>query len=170
MKKFQRASGKDIRSLCNWHHNHDHVAIAPDECKYLEHTSDLFNVIQKDKTPLRRLIDHSHLLRTLSIWRFKNQRAPNDEVDVVSYYSDKRINTFASGIIVGLGAILLLVPLWILYALNNSALKLAVITVFVASFLIMMSFAMVAKPFEALGATAAYVSCLAPIYLRLIYY
>ncbi|RYC58904.1 hypothetical protein CHU98_g7302 [Xylaria longipes] len=143
--------------------------ISPEEWKYLEHESDLFGVVQKDKTPLRRLIDHSRRLRTLSIWRLKNQSAPKDEDDTVSYYSDKRMDTFASSIIVGLGIILLLAPLWILYALKSSVLKLAVITVFVATFLIILSFAMVAKPFEALGATAAYVSDLAPTYPRLIH-
>ncbi|KAI8945298.1 hypothetical protein F4801DRAFT_136462 [Xylaria longipes] len=160
MKKFQSARGQDIRSLRNWHYNHDYVAISPEEWKYLEHESDLFGVVQKDKTPLRRLIDHSRRLRTLSIWRLKNQSAPKDEDDMVSYYSDKRMDTFASSIIVGLGIILLLAPLWILYALKSSVLKLAVITVFVATFLIILSFAMVAKPFEALGATAAYAAVL----------
>ncbi|KAJ8126334.1 hypothetical protein O1611_g7303 [Lasiodiplodia mahajangana] len=160
MKKFQTPRGQDIRSLCNWHYNHDDGAILLDERKYLEHTGDLFSVIQKDKAPLRKLIDRSRLLRTLCIWRLNNQSTPNDEVGIVSYYSDERINTFASAVIVSLGAILLLVPLWILYALNNSALKLAVITAFVASFLIILSFAMVAKPFEALGVTAAYAAVL----------
>ncbi|KAJ3577101.1 hypothetical protein NPX13_g3466 [Xylaria arbuscula] len=131
--------------------------ILPEEQKYLEHDNDLLGVVHKDKTPLRTLIDSSRQLRTLPIWRQGNH---NDESDWVSYYSDKRMNTFASGIIVGVGAILLLVPLWILYALQRPELKLAVITVFVAAFLIILSFAMVAKPFEALGATAAYAAVL----------
>ncbi|KAI0864928.1 hypothetical protein F4860DRAFT_383945 [Xylaria cubensis] len=160
MKKFQRPRGQDIRSLRNWHHNHDYVAISPEESKYLDHESDLFGVVKKDKMPLRRLIDNSRRLRTLSIWRLKNQGAPNDEEDMVSYYSDKRIDTFASSIIVSLGIIMLLAPLWTLYALKSSALKLAVITVFVTTFLIILSFTMVAKPFEALGATAAYAAVL----------
>lgn len=158
MKKFQNARRQDIRSLVNWHHNHDNAAILPDEQKYLDHESDLIGVIQKDKTPLRRLIDHSRRLRTLSIWRLKNHDVPNEERDVVSYFSDKRMDTFASSTIVGLGIILLLTPLWILYALQSPVLKLAVITAFITTFLIILSFAMVAKPFEALGATAAYVS------------
>ncbi|KAI1368717.1 hypothetical protein F5Y08DRAFT_227349 [Xylaria arbuscula] len=157
MKKFQKPRRQDIRSLRNWHHNHDNAAILPEEQKYLEHHNDLLGVVHKDKTPLRTLIDSSRQLRTLPIWRQGNH---NDESDWVSYYSDKRMNTFASGIIVGVGAILFLVPLWILYALQRPELKLAVITVFVAAFLIILSFAMVAKPFEALGATAAYAAVL----------
>ncbi|KAI1133664.1 hypothetical protein F5Y10DRAFT_228301 [Nemania abortiva] len=160
MKKLQTPRAQDIRSLVNWHHNHDYAAISPEEQKYLEHESDLFSVVQKDKTPLRRLIDHSRWLRTLSIWQLKNQDPPKHEGDVVSYYSDKRINTFASSVIVGLGIILLLAPLWILYALQSSVLKLAVITVFITIFLIILSFALVTKPFGALGATAAYAAVL----------
>ncbi|KAI1742669.1 hypothetical protein F4680DRAFT_411389 [Xylaria scruposa] len=160
MKKFQRPRGQDIRSLRNWHHNHDYAAISPEESKYLEYENDLFSVVKKDRMPLRRLIDNSRRLRTLSIWRLKNKGTPNDEKDMVSYYSDKRIDTFASSTIVGLGIIMLLAPLWILYALKSPALKLAVITVFVSTFLIILSFAMVARPFEALGATAAYAAVL----------
>ncbi|KAJ8112218.1 hypothetical protein ONZ43_g5440 [Nemania bipapillata] len=130
------------------------------EQDYLTHESDLFGVVQRDKTPLRQLIDNSRRLRTLPIWRVKNLGIPDYETDVVSQYSDKRISTFASGIIVSLGAILLLAPLWILNALGNPNLKLAVITVFIAIFLVILSFAMVTKPFEALGATAAYAAVL----------
>ncbi|KAI0097825.1 hypothetical protein GGR51DRAFT_552845 [Nemania sp. FL0031] len=160
MKKLQTPRRQDIRSLRNWHHNHDHAAISPEEQEYLGHENDLFSVVQKDKTPLRKFIDNSRRLRTLSIWRLKNQDSPDHERGVVSYYSDKRINTFASGVVVSLGIILLLAPLWILYALQSSALKLAVITVFITTFLIILSFAMVAKPFEVLGATAAYAAVL----------
>ncbi|KAI0905116.1 hypothetical protein F4823DRAFT_567071 [Ustulina deusta] len=62
----------------------DYGAILPEECKYLEHDGDLFSVIQKDKAPLRRLIDSSRRLPTLSIWRQESSGATNDEGDWVS--------------------------------------------------------------------------------------
>lgn len=62
---------------------------------------------------------------------------------------------FASLFIVAVGAVMLLAPLWILHALSDSKKKLIVITVFNFVFLIILSFAMVAKPLQALGATAA---------------
>ncbi|KAI1331382.1 hypothetical protein F5Y16DRAFT_266644 [Xylariaceae sp. FL0255] len=161
MKKLQKPRKQDFRSLRNWHHNHDYAAIAPDEQKYLEHESDLFGVIPKDKLPLRRFIDNSRRLRTLPIWQLKGKSVSEENGgDDVSYFSDARINAFAAGLIIGLGGILLLAPLWILYALNSSAHKLAVITLFVAAFLITLSFTLVMKPFEALGATAAYAAVL----------
>lgn len=162
MKKFQKARRQDIRSLLRWHRNHDNMAILPEEQKYLDDENDLFGVVQRDKTPLRRLIDRSRWLRTLPIWRLKTQNVPNYDSDVVSHFSDKRMDTFASSVIVGLGIILLLTPLWILFVLQSPALKLAVITAFITTFLIILSFAMVTKPFEALGATAAYVSLFWP--------
>lgn len=75
--------------------------------------------------------------------------------DNVTYYSAERMDKFASGVIVGVGAAMLIAPLWILQGLSTMTMKLTVITVFVSVFLIVLSFAMVAKPFEALGATAA---------------
>lgn len=50
---------------------------------------------------------------------------------------------------------MLITPLWILQWLESSVSKLVVITIFNSVFLLVMSFLMVAKPFEALGATAA---------------
>lgn len=73
----------------------------------------------------------------------------------VSYYSDKRMGGFASGVIVAVGVIMLITPIWILQAMKTLQAKLAVITVFVFAFLLILSFPMASKPFEALGATAA---------------
>jgi hypothetical protein len=72
------------------------------------------------------------------------------------------MDVFVSAMIVIVGATLLITPIWILQAMDSLKLKLAVITVFVTVFLLILSFAMVAKPFEALGATAAYVSTTYP--------
>lgn len=76
------------------------------------------------------------------------------------YFSDKRIDAFASGVIVIVGLTMLLTPVWILQALNSLLWKLVVISIFIFIFLVTMSFTMVAKPFEALGATAAYAAVL----------
>lgn len=67
------------------------------------------------------------------------------------------MDSFASAVIVFVGASILITPIWILQAIESVQQKLAVITAFVLAFLLILSFAMVSKPFEALGATAAYV-------------
>ncbi|KAH7131033.1 hypothetical protein EDB81DRAFT_905875 [Dactylonectria macrodidyma] len=115
-----------------------------EEQKYLDHEEDLLCVVQRDKTTLRRLIDKSHLVRTLSIWKNKTKTPTETDAQHVPYYSDKRIDTFASGIIVA-----------ILQAMKILRIKLAVITIFVFAFLLLLSFSMASKPFEALSATAA---------------
>lgn len=51
---------------------------------------------------------------------------------------------------------MLISPIWILHALGGKAVqKLGTITAFIFAFLCMVSYASVAKPFEALGAIAA---------------
>ncbi|KAI0902956.1 hypothetical protein F4823DRAFT_569169 [Ustulina deusta] len=70
------------------------------------------------------------------------------------------MDSFASAVIVFVGASILVTPIWILQAIETLKTKLAVITAFVLVFLLILSFAMVSKPFEALGATAAYAAVL----------
>ncbi|KAK4112398.1 hypothetical protein N656DRAFT_709377 [Canariomyces notabilis] len=159
MKKLTKAPGRDIKSLKHWHYNHSNVAIAREEQTYLNN-EDLVRVVQEDRTPLRRVIDSSLRLRTLPIWRLRKHEAPVYDADYVSYYSGKRIDGFASTMIVTIGATMLIAPIWILQALNTLTMKLGVITIFILIFLLLISFAMVSKPFEALGATAAYAAVL----------
>ncbi|KAK1496173.1 hypothetical protein CTAM01_08360 [Colletotrichum tamarilloi] len=71
-----------------------------------------------------------------------------------------RQDVFASAVIIAIGVLMLITPIWILQALTDLKAKLAVITVFIFVFLLVLSLAMVAKPFEALGATAAYAAVL----------
>ncbi|PVH72583.1 hypothetical protein DL98DRAFT_595852 [Cadophora sp. DSE1049] len=59
-----------------------------------------------------------------------------------------------------LGLFMLIIPIWILKYVHEAAIKLGVISVFVALFLVFVSFATVAKPSETLGATAAYTAVL----------
>ncbi|KAF5026803.1 hypothetical protein F66182_1087 [Fusarium sp. NRRL 66182] len=155
--KYPDAPPRDVRSVRNWHHNHDFSAIAAKEQKYLDQ-DDIFCVLQKDKTPLRRAIDGSYRFRTMKIWKRSGDNVPEYDAPNVTYYSDKRIDHFASLVIVVIGMCLLIIPLWILQGLSSLRIKLGVITAFIFTFLLILSFAMVSKPFEALAATAAYVN------------
>ncbi|KIL93151.1 hypothetical protein FAVG1_03128 [Fusarium avenaceum] len=158
LNQFSDAPQRDVRSIRNWHYNHGSVAILNEEQKYLDQ-DDLFCVLQKEKTPLRRIIDKSYRLRTMNIWR-RIDTVPAYDASHVSYYSDKRIDHFASGVIIAIGTCLLIIPLWILQALDTLKIKLAVITVFIFVFLLILSISMASKPFEALAATAAYAAIL----------
>ncbi|KAM7215586.1 hypothetical protein V8F06_009053 [Rhypophila decipiens] len=164
MKKLPSAPARDAKSIRNWHYNLDNAAIAREEQTYLD-KSDLIRLVKQERTPLRKVIDSSLRLRTLPLWKTKKDdeeptALPNYNVGQVSYYSNQRIDNFASSMIVLIGVAMLIAPIWILQALVTLELKLAIITVFICVFLLLVSFAMVAKPFEALGATAAYAAVL----------
>jgi hypothetical protein len=156
LKKAPPACAQDIKSVCNWHHNHSNVAISAPETAYLSHDLDLYSVVPKEKTPLRRLLDRSRKFRIHSLWRTeKAPQLPVYDQDVITYTDDKRIDRFVTILIVGVGTLMLLTPMWILQALHNDNAKLAVITAFVVVFLGLVAYATVAKPFETLAATAA---------------
>ncbi|KAJ3462900.1 hypothetical protein MRS44_007686 [Fusarium solani] len=160
LRRYPEAPHRDIRSIRNWHYNHDYVAIAAEEQEYLEHDKDLICLVQKDKTPLRRLIDTSLTIRTLPMWKHKDKAAADYDAEHVSYYSDSRMDKTASVVIVAVGIVMLITPIWVLQAMDGLRAKLGVITAFVLIFLLVLSFAMASKPFEALGATAAYAAVL----------
>lgn len=168
LKKFPQAARPDLKSVRNWHFNHGGkdledgevdltcCAISPEEQEYLNHPQDLFSVVPREKAPLRRLLDRSRKFRIASFWKSKDAPGlPIYDQDVITYTSDKRIDRFVTVLIVGSGTMMLLVPMWILQALDKSNHKLGVITAFVVVFLGLVSYATVAKPFETLAATAA---------------
>ncbi|KAF4432004.1 hypothetical protein CGCFRS4_v008921 [Colletotrichum fructicola] len=159
LRRYSKAPKRDRKNVQNWHFNHDYAAIAHEEQAYLE-KEDLVSVAYTEKTPLRKAIDSSLRLRTLPVWRHRENTAPSYDAREVTYYSDKRMNAFASAVIIAIGVVMLLTPIWILQAMGDLKGKLAVITVFIFIFLLVLSLAMVAKPFEALGATAAYAAVL----------
>jgi hypothetical protein len=155
LRKLPEVPDRNVQSVVNWHYNHDFNAIAPDEQSYLSHTGDLFSLVQKSVSPIRHLVNSSERLRTLSLWRYQKEDAPEYDTKQVLYYSDKRIDAFDSAFIFFLGAAMLVAPIWILQTLDVLQAKLGVITAFIVLFLAMMSYAIHTKPFEALGATAA---------------
>ncbi|KAI0545138.1 hypothetical protein F4679DRAFT_562196 [Xylaria curta] len=160
LREYVRAPSRDIKSLQTWHANHQNRAIDDEEQRYLEHNQDLIRLEFNNKTPLRNWIDSSLALRTLSIWKKQSRAAPKYEASNVSYYSNTCMDSFASGTIIFIGASLLITPIWILQAIEYLQIKLAVITAFVLVFLLVLSFVMVSRPLEALGATAAYAAVL----------
>ncbi|OTA81341.1 hypothetical protein M434DRAFT_54012, partial [Hypoxylon sp. CO27-5] len=155
IRQFPRAPMRDVKNIKRWHKNYQNLAIDEDEQSYLDH-DDLVCLSRRDKPPLRQVIDNSLRLRTLSIWRDKSRVSTQAQsLENVSYFSEKKMNMFVSAVITTIGTALLLVPLWILQTLDSSKMKLVVITVFIFVFLVVLSSALVTKPFEALGATAA---------------
>lgn len=100
-------------------------------------------------------MDSSLRLRTLGVWKDDKGDIPSYDAGNVGYFSDKRMDRFASAIIVAIGVAMLITPIWILQALESLPAKLGTITAFVSVFLLVASMVMVSKPLEALSATAA---------------
>ncbi|KAK5656617.1 hypothetical protein OQA88_4597 [Cercophora sp. LCS_1] len=163
MRKYQAAPRRDIKSLRRWHKNWNNAAIDPAEHAYLgvDNEGDLICIASDPtagKEPLRRVIDYSRTLRTLPVWHDKEKQGQVSihDAGAVQYYSDSKMDGFVSLAIAGVGLVMLVTPVWVLHVLADKMVaKLVTITLFVLVCLGVVSFAMVAKPFEALGTTAA---------------
>ncbi|KAL2012825.1 hypothetical protein VTN00DRAFT_350 [Thermoascus crustaceus] len=154
LKTRASATAKDIRSLRNWLHNND-GAIMAEERRYIDKEEDLFSLVPKDRSPLRRFFERSSF-RLLSFWERKPpSNLPIHDQDHIYYSSDKRIDQFVTFTIISAGLCMLIAPISILAFVHKVAAKLAIITVFILIFLAMVSFATNAKPYESLAATAA---------------
>ncbi|KAL6816727.1 hypothetical protein V8C40DRAFT_269178 [Trichoderma camerunense] len=185
LRSYKPAPSQDIKSIFRWHFNHAHRAIWENEQQYLHYGSmhghpngyehacaeteatrktrtddDLICVVQKEKPPLRRVIDSSRIFRTMSLWEKERGDVSAHDMENVTYVSEQRLDFFVSLITTIIGLAMLVTPLWILQSTTNLQSKLIIITVFIIVFLLVLSFGMVAKPFEALGATAAYAAIL----------
>jgi len=73
----------------------------------------------------------------------------------VRYHSDAKIEKTIVVVVIIVGFLMLLVPLWILEFVVNEVHRLAIISGFMALFLFLVSSVTVAKAFETLAATAA---------------
>ena len=151
---------RNISSVCNWLKRHDQV-ISEDEVKYLTHRHDLMPLVPKLKSSLRHLLERSEGFRLSKFWK----RAHSDVFDGldnecghdVHYSSDEKIDGFIAGIIMTLGVIMLISPLWVLEFIREPTIRLTIISTFIVLFLALLSFTTVAKPFESLAAGAAQV-------------
>jgi hypothetical protein len=155
LRKYPPVYRQDLKSVRNWHYNHDHTAIAAEEADYLNHDQDLIPIVPKEKTPLRRFLERSRKFRIFRFWQQQLNPLPVYDQEHLMYMSDKRIDAFISVIIIGIGSIMLIAPMWILNTLQNPVHKLAVITAFIVVFLGFLSSTTAAKPFESLAAVAA---------------
>lgn len=141
---------KDRTSLANWFSNNPDAILA-DETEFINHPQDLFAIVPKVETPLRRALERSSRFRLFRLWKTP---PPIDDSNI-HYTSDQRIDMFVNMIIAMVGLIMLIVPLWVLAFVTWVVHQLAIITSFVVVFLCFVSFTTVARPFETLGAAAA---------------
>jgi hypothetical protein len=149
---------EDVQSVVKWLENKE-TAIATAEVEYLNHTSDLFQLVSKNKSWLRRFLERSDWFRTFPMWRRPSPGLCEDAIvddEYVHYHDDAKIDHAVAVIILTLGVIMIISPLWILEFTHGANKRLGIITLFIILFISLLSITTVAKPFESLAAAAAY--------------
>jgi hypothetical protein len=150
--------------VVKWLENKE-TAIATAEVEYLNHTSDLFQLVSKNKPWLRRFLERSDLFRTFPMWRRPSPGLCEDAIvddEYVHYHDDAKIDHAVAVIILALGVVMIVSPLWILEFTHGPNKRLGIITLFIVLFISLLSVTTVAKPFESLAAAAAYAHRLFP--------
>jgi hypothetical protein len=151
--------GEDVQSVKEWLKNKE-TAIADDEVEYLNHVPDLFQLVSKNKSSLRRLLERSDHFRTFPVFRRPSTSVCEDFIaddEHVHYHDDSKIDHAVTLIVLTLGVIMIVSPLWILEFVHGSIKRLGIITMYIVLFITLLSVTTVAKPFESLAAAAAYV-------------
>ena len=145
---------KDINSLDIWLSNNTNV-ILDEEKGYINYPSDLFSLVPQSRSLLRSLLERSLRFRLFKLWQQKRPDHSESAGEDLRFFSDKKMDQFLTVCILILGLIMLIAPLWILAFLEELVPRLAVISAFIVLFVVLLSFATVAKPFESLAAAAA---------------
>ncbi|MCJ1249376.1 hypothetical protein MMC30_006599 [Trapelia coarctata] len=147
-------AARDIRSVEAWVTDHP-SGILDSELQYVQSGDDLVYVLPKEKSPLRRIYNKAE---SLGLHWFR--REPTDAIgydpETTLLQEEERAEAVLSRVILLIGLLMLIGPLWILESVKTTIHSLAVITCFIVLFLFLVSFATAARPFESLAATAAY--------------
>lgn len=154
-----RAQEKNIKSLWNWFENNN-GAIVDEEAGFKDHEEDLICFNSSSRSTARQMFDHWMLKYTRGVFRcFAKERM---EVDIgpmnnahIYISNDNTVNKFATGVLFFVGLSVLVLPLWLLWLLEKTEAKLAIVIVFILIFLLLLLACTVARPLQALAATAA---------------
>lgn len=154
IQRWEPAKTRHWHNLDNWlNHNHK-KAISEEEAQFSQETGDLVALVSDQKSPLESLVERFPRLLIAKALRSasKSSQVPSS---TTTYYSKKRLRNTVFVVIIGIGLLLLLGPLWALQFVDDNLKRLAIITCFIILFTAALASATVAKPFEVLAATAA---------------
>lgn len=153
LRSKPKASSHSIRNVRNWLITHI-GSIDDDESGFIEREGDLLNIVTRERTPLRAFLEKFDRFRKSRFF----QRAPEAygyHSKTAIYQSDEKIDTFVNVVIGAFGLLMLVIPLWILFSIASTKYQLVAITLFIMLFMGSIQSFTIAKPFEALAATAA---------------
>ncbi|GIJ86765.1 hypothetical protein Asppvi_005660 [Aspergillus pseudoviridinutans] len=159
LSKRRAVYHRDTTSVKNWLRGWPN-AIHDEETGYLDHTSDLIYVTERDDSYVSRR--PQRLFLTGRTWLAR--RPSGDDMRYIDSGTilldeEKTAKLYTWAMLV-LGLAMVMVPLWALAFVDGKVHKLIIITCFIFAFLVFTAFVTTARPFEALGATAAYAALL----------
>lgn len=158
LKSRPRAAGRVVRNIRTWLENNNHP-IEPKEIEFLK-ADDLISASATTKSSLRHLFEQWVLCPTLGLFGVFLDKSvhhtQNPEIlgSSTVYGRDEPVDAFASVSIFIVAFAMLILPLWILFTVDDMFKRLGVITVFITVLLGVLTSATLAKPFEILAATA----------------
>ena len=134
-------------------------------------TEDLIPVQPKNKSPFRRFLEKSLLLKIRGIrkpferkplgWERVDPMDTGKDRDGTTIWENDKVIDQTAGILAAICCLIMLIgPLWVLEHVTGIDKRLGVITGFIVGFFILVSLATTAKMSDAVGAAAAYAAVL----------
>jgi hypothetical protein len=142
-----------IKNVEAWFDNHQ-FAIDAEEQEFVRKGNDVITLVSKPKSPLALLSEKCELLIAWSLFR-SQPREGQASSQTTLYFSNRGLEAFVTFVIITVGLLLLLGPMWSLQFIQNNIQRLGLITAAIVLFTGLLASATIAKPFEVLAATAA---------------
>jgi hypothetical protein len=154
---MQTATPRQTGNIDNWFESYGEDAIDPEEQHHRGHQGDLVTMISKPQYPLIALLYRSRIIR-----RMFKLKLRSDRVDSVSttYISTRGLEVLAAMLSLTVGLSMTFASIWWLNFVDDTIIRLAIIT---ASGTLMSLITWAAagnRPFEILAAFAAYMAVL----------
>jgi len=150
----------DVEAVRTWLNEVRPRAIDLREADYIDRDGDLVPIIPKSRSPFRKFLENIAILRAPMLRDIFSTVPPEDGIDIskeeTRWVHHSRVDTLSAMVISFFGLAMLIGPLWILNRVSSTDIKLAVISVFIFVFFVLVNIGTPARVYEALGAAAAY--------------
>ena len=153
MRSRATAEDSQVRNVKNWFWNHEH-AIEVNEQGWLTRRSDLIPLVESRKPMLKVLLERIGASRLAAVFP-ATHREGRVQSKTTKYGSNRGIDATLTVVIVVVGLLALLGPMWWLSFVSSTPKRLGIITGFITIFAFILISATVNKPFEVLAGTAA---------------
>lgn len=142
-----------IENLRSWFYNNPR-AIDEEEQEFVNQGGDVIPLVEKRKPFLHLLFEHIDD-KYLAKWFSVKDRPDRVKSETTTYSSNKKIDVVMTAVIVVIGLLVLLGPMWWLEFVVDGNRRLGIISAFVVLFAGILASATVQRPFEVLAGTAA---------------